>query len=257
MHALVTVTAALIAVAAAARSTWSPCGVSMLATVTPLAERGRGHRYRSTAAWFIAGGTTGGATLGLVMAALALGVRAAEPSAVALATVASAVAVLAAAMRHPARRLRPALPLPAGQRALARPIPPVGLRRGVRLADRRRPRDLHQDGRALPHDRPGRPDGEPRHRVGRRRPVRSGARTGRPPRPGHRQPRQPSPRSIGASPGPGPSCSAWWWPASLWSPWPSPPCSHPGSHWRSPSSGSRGSRPAAPAAGRASCGRSS
>ena len=97
MHALVTVTAALIAVAAAARSTWSPCGVSMLATVTPLAERGRGHRYRSTAAWFIAGGTAGGATLGLVMAALALGVRAAEPSAVALATVASAVAVLAAA----------------------------------------------------------------------------------------------------------------------------------------------------------------
>ncbi len=97
MHALVTVTAALIAVVAAARSTWSPCGVSMLATVTPLAERGRGHRYRSTAAWFIAGGTAGGATLGLVMAALALGVRAADPSAVALAAVACAVAVLAAA----------------------------------------------------------------------------------------------------------------------------------------------------------------
>ncbi len=97
MPALVTVAAALVAVAAAARSTWSPCGVSMLATVTPLAERGRGHRYRSTAAWFIAGGTAGGATLGLVMAALALGVRAADPSAVALATAACAVAVLAAA----------------------------------------------------------------------------------------------------------------------------------------------------------------
>ena len=65
MHALVTVAAAVVAVAAAVRSTWSPCGVSMLATVTPLAERGRGHRYRSTAAWFIAGGTLGGATLGL------------------------------------------------------------------------------------------------------------------------------------------------------------------------------------------------
>jgi MFS family permease len=97
MHALVTVTAALIAAVAAIRSTWSPCGVSMLATVTPLAERGRGHRYRSTAAWFIAGGTAGGATLGLVMAALALGVRTADPSAVALAAVACAVAVLAAA----------------------------------------------------------------------------------------------------------------------------------------------------------------
>ncbi len=92
-----TVAAVVVAVAAAARSTWSPCGVSMLATVTPLAERGRGHRYRSTAAWFIAGGTAGGATLGLVMAALALGVRAAAPSTVALAAVACAVAVVAAA----------------------------------------------------------------------------------------------------------------------------------------------------------------
>ena len=69
----------------------------MLATVTPLAERGRGHRYRSTAAWFIAGGTAGGATLGLVMAALACGVRAAAPTTTALAAVAGAVALLAAA----------------------------------------------------------------------------------------------------------------------------------------------------------------
>jgi hypothetical protein len=97
VHALVTAAAALLAVAAAARSTWSPCGVSMLATVTPLAERGRGHRYRSTAAWFIAGATAGGATLGLFMAALALGLRAADLSAAALAAAACAVAVLAAA----------------------------------------------------------------------------------------------------------------------------------------------------------------
>jgi len=97
MHALVTVAALTVAVAAAARSTWSPCGVSMLATVTPLAERGRGHRYRSTAIWFIAGGTAGGATLGLVMAALALGVQAVDPSTTALAVVACTVAVLAAA----------------------------------------------------------------------------------------------------------------------------------------------------------------
>jgi hypothetical protein len=97
MHALVTVCAVVIAVAAAVRSTWSPCGVSMLATVTPLAEQARGHRFRSTAAWFIAGGTAGGATLGLLMAALALGVRAATPSAAALAVAACAAAVLAAA----------------------------------------------------------------------------------------------------------------------------------------------------------------
>jgi hypothetical protein len=97
MHTLLTVAALVVAVAAAARSTWSPCGVSMLATVTPLAERGRGHRYRSTATWFIAGGTVGGATLGLVMAALAFGVRAASLSTAALALVAGAAALLAAA----------------------------------------------------------------------------------------------------------------------------------------------------------------
>jgi hypothetical protein len=97
MYTLLTVAATIIAVATAVRSTWSPCGVSMLATVTPLAERGRGHRYRSTAAWFIAGGTLGGTTLGLVMAGLAVGVRAASPTTAALAIVASVVALLAAA----------------------------------------------------------------------------------------------------------------------------------------------------------------
>jgi MFS family permease len=97
MHALLMVAAAVVAVAAGVRSTWSPCGVSMLATVTPLAERGRGHRYRSTAIWFIAGGTLGGTTLGLVMAGLALGVRAASPSTAALAAVACVVATVAAA----------------------------------------------------------------------------------------------------------------------------------------------------------------
>ena len=69
----------------------------MLATVTPLAEQGRGHRYGTTAAWFIVGGTAGGATLGLAMAALAVGVRAAAPSNVVVAAVAVAVAVAASA----------------------------------------------------------------------------------------------------------------------------------------------------------------
>ncbi len=63
--------AAAIGVAAAMRSTWSPCGLSMLASITPLAEAGRGNRYRATATWFVAGSTLGGATLGAVMAALA------------------------------------------------------------------------------------------------------------------------------------------------------------------------------------------
>jgi hypothetical protein len=97
MNALLIAAAAVAAVVAAARSTWSPCGVSMLATVTPLAERARGHRYRSTATWFVAGGTVGGATLGLFMAALALGVRAVAPSTVVLAAIAGAGALVAAA----------------------------------------------------------------------------------------------------------------------------------------------------------------
>jgi hypothetical protein len=68
--------AAVVTIAAAARSTWSPCGLSMLASITPLSELGRGHRYRATAGWFVVGATVGGATLGAAVAALALGVHA-------------------------------------------------------------------------------------------------------------------------------------------------------------------------------------
>ncbi|HET9077045.1 MAG TPA: hypothetical protein VFN68_08935 [Acidimicrobiales bacterium] len=56
---------------AAARSTWSPCGLSMLSTITPFGERARGNRYRATAAWFVVGATLGGATLGAAAAGLA------------------------------------------------------------------------------------------------------------------------------------------------------------------------------------------
>ena len=97
MTTLLAIAAAVVALAAAVRSTWSPCGVSMLATVTPLAEHGRGHRYRSTASWFVVGGLVGGATLGLVMAALAAGVHAAAPSTLARATLAGTAALVAAA----------------------------------------------------------------------------------------------------------------------------------------------------------------
>jgi len=52
--------AAAVAVVAAVRSTWSPCGLSMLATITPLAERARGHRYGVTVTWFVLGSVLGG-----------------------------------------------------------------------------------------------------------------------------------------------------------------------------------------------------
>ncbi|HET9203954.1 MAG TPA: hypothetical protein VFP67_12550 [Acidimicrobiia bacterium] len=61
-------TAVGIALVAAFRSTWSPCGVSMLSSITPLSEAGRGHRYWATVSWFVAGSLLGGLTLGSVAA---------------------------------------------------------------------------------------------------------------------------------------------------------------------------------------------
>lgn len=72
--------AAVVAVAAAVRSTWSPCGLSMLSTITPMAERARGHRFGVTATWFVAGAVLGGLTLGAGAALLAAGVAAVDPS---------------------------------------------------------------------------------------------------------------------------------------------------------------------------------
>ena len=89
--------AALTAVIAAARSTWSPCGLSMLSSITPLAEQGRGHRYRTTACWFVAGSIVGGASLGLMTALLAAGLGAAGLSSDTLGTLALIACLVAAA----------------------------------------------------------------------------------------------------------------------------------------------------------------
>jgi hypothetical protein len=85
------------AVAAAARSTWSPCGLSMVSTITPVGERGRGNRYRNTAAWFVVGATVGGAMLGGAAAVLAWAVAAVHVSGGAAGSIAAAGSVLAAA----------------------------------------------------------------------------------------------------------------------------------------------------------------
>ncbi|CAN5634822.1 hypothetical protein BH10ACT3_BH10ACT3_07980 [soil metagenome] len=69
MTTLLIILASLTAVGAAARSTWSPCGLSMLSTITPMAERTRGRRFGLTAFWFVLGAVAGGATLGLIAAA--------------------------------------------------------------------------------------------------------------------------------------------------------------------------------------------
>jgi hypothetical protein len=72
----------------------------MLSSMTPFGERGRGHRYGATAAWFVAGAVLGGATLGGVAGGLAVVVRASgmgvHPGA--LAALAGGTAILAAAV---------------------------------------------------------------------------------------------------------------------------------------------------------------
>ncbi len=72
MHTLILGLGAVVAVAAAIRSIWSPCGLSMLSTITPFGERSRGHRYASTASWFVVGSVLGGLTLGGLAAGLAI-----------------------------------------------------------------------------------------------------------------------------------------------------------------------------------------
>jgi len=97
LHLAVIAAAYPLALAAAARSTWSPCGLSMLSSITPLGEAGRGRRFRPTAAWFVAGATLGGAMVGGVMAGLAAAVRALGPSPLLLALLAVLALVLGAA----------------------------------------------------------------------------------------------------------------------------------------------------------------
>lgn len=94
MTALLIALASVLAVAAAIRSTWSPCGLSMLSTITPIGERGRNHRWASTAAWFIAGAVLGGATLALGAAGLAAGVAAVDLSGTARVGIVAALAAV-------------------------------------------------------------------------------------------------------------------------------------------------------------------
>jgi hypothetical protein len=55
----------VLAAAAGARGMWSPCGLSMLTSLNPMAERSRGHRFATSASWYIAGALVGGAVLGI------------------------------------------------------------------------------------------------------------------------------------------------------------------------------------------------
>jgi hypothetical protein len=65
-----------VAVVAAVRGVWSPCGLSMLSSITPMTEAGRGYRFAATARWFLVGAMVGGLSIGAVAVAAAAGLDA-------------------------------------------------------------------------------------------------------------------------------------------------------------------------------------
>ncbi|MBM9468704.1 hypothetical protein [Nakamurella leprariae] len=74
-------TALVLAVVAAVRGVWSPCGLSMVSAINPFSEASRGNRYGLTALWFVIGAALGGllyGTLGAV-GALLVGLLPAAP----------------------------------------------------------------------------------------------------------------------------------------------------------------------------------
>ena len=86
------------AAVAAVRGVWSPCGLSMLSSIIPMTEAGRGHRFRTTAAWFVVGGVLGGLTLGGVAALVAAGLRAVDLTVDARLGIGAVLAVLTASV---------------------------------------------------------------------------------------------------------------------------------------------------------------
>jgi hypothetical protein len=95
---LIWAVALVVATTAAIRGVWSPCGLSMLSSITPMTEAGRGNRFNLTAAWFVVGATVGGLTLGVVGAAGAAGLGAAGVDGRTLAAVGALVLAVTAAI---------------------------------------------------------------------------------------------------------------------------------------------------------------
>lgn len=98
MSATLLLLALPVAAISAARGVWSPCGLSMLSSITPMTEAGRGNRFNVTAAWFVVGGILGGLSLGLLAGGAALGVAALELADGTLLGLAAAIAVVTAAV---------------------------------------------------------------------------------------------------------------------------------------------------------------
>ncbi len=98
MSATLLALALAVASVAAVRGVWSPCGLSMLSSITPMTEAGRGNRFNVTAAWFVVGAVVGGLTLGGVAALGAAALAALEVSLGARLGLAAVIATATAAV---------------------------------------------------------------------------------------------------------------------------------------------------------------
>ncbi len=98
MSPLILLIALPVAAVAALRGVWSPCGLSMLSSITPMSEAGRGNRFRTTAAWFVFGSVVGGLSLGAIAAGAAAGVAALDLTETTRYGIAAAVAVATSAV---------------------------------------------------------------------------------------------------------------------------------------------------------------
>jgi len=96
---------ATVAILGALRAAWSPCGQSMLASLTPVAERARGSRWTVTVSFFALGAIGAGGAGGVVLGLLGSLLPGGDWRVVALAL------VLAAAVLIDATSLRRRLPL--------------------------------------------------------------------------------------------------------------------------------------------------
>ena len=95
-----------VALGAAVRSTWSPCGQSMLSQITPFTERAQ-HHFGVTAGWFVVGSVLGGATLGVIAALGASAMSAAGLSSDTALAILAVLALVAAAVDAGVFGIRP------------------------------------------------------------------------------------------------------------------------------------------------------
>ena len=88
--------AAVVAVAAALRGMWSPCGLSMMSSINPMSEQARGQRFGVTVFAYVLGAVVGSAAPALLAAGGAVVVAGLDPSVRVVGVLAAAAALVGA-----------------------------------------------------------------------------------------------------------------------------------------------------------------